>query len=72
MKVLVTGATGTVGAHVVRELRHRNVAVRAFVRDPHTAARMLGRKRKTIQAAAIRLGVSFEPEKAARPRPGRS
>lgn len=34
-------------------------------------ARMLGRKRKTIQAAAIRLGVSFTSEKAARPRPGR-
>jgi uncharacterized protein YbjT (DUF2867 family) len=42
MKVLVTGATGTVGAHVVRELRKRNVAVRAFVRDQPKAAQMLG------------------------------
>jgi uncharacterized protein YbjT (DUF2867 family) len=42
MKVLVTGATGTVGAHVVRELQQRNVAVRAFVRDPHKATQLLG------------------------------
>jgi uncharacterized protein YbjT (DUF2867 family) len=32
--VLVTGATGTVGAHVVRELRRRGTPVRAFGRDP--------------------------------------
>ena len=35
------------------------------------AARILGRKRKTIQAAAIRLGVSFKVENAPRARPGR-
>jgi uncharacterized protein YbjT (DUF2867 family) len=34
MTVLVTGATGNVGAHVVRELQARGVPVRAFVRDP--------------------------------------
>ena len=42
MTVLVTGATGTVGAHVMRELRERGVAVRAFVRDPERAALALG------------------------------
>ena len=42
MKVLVTGATGTVGAHVVRALRERGVAVRAFVRDRVRAAHVLG------------------------------
>jgi uncharacterized protein YbjT (DUF2867 family) len=40
--VLVTGATGTVGAHVVRELRRRETPVRAFVRDPEKANRLLG------------------------------
>jgi uncharacterized protein YbjT (DUF2867 family) len=40
--VLVTGATGTVGSLVTRELSARGVAVRAFVRDPAKAARMLG------------------------------
>jgi uncharacterized protein YbjT (DUF2867 family) len=40
--VLVTGAAGNVGAQVVRELRGRGVAVRAFVRDPDRAAQKLG------------------------------
>jgi len=31
---LVLGATGTVGAHVLRELAERGVPARAFVRDP--------------------------------------
>jgi len=42
MKVLVTGATGNVGAQVVRELVQRGIPVRAFVRDPDKAAQMLG------------------------------
>ena len=37
-RILVTGATGNVGAHVVRELRTRGADVRAFVRDPAAAA----------------------------------
>jgi uncharacterized protein YbjT (DUF2867 family) len=42
MTVLVTGATGNVGRHVVRELRERGAAVRAFVRDPEGARERLG------------------------------
>jgi len=42
MNVLVTGATGTVGRHVVGALRGRGVAVRAFVRDPEKATEVLG------------------------------
>jgi uncharacterized protein YbjT (DUF2867 family) len=40
--VLVTGATGTVGRHLVAELRRRGTAVRALVRDPQRAAGILG------------------------------
>ncbi|WP_405443759.1 SDR family oxidoreductase [Streptomyces avidinii] len=40
--VLVTGATGNVGAKVVAELRERGIPVRAFVRDPDRAAAVLG------------------------------
>jgi uncharacterized protein YbjT (DUF2867 family) len=42
MNILVTGATGNVGAHVVRALRERGVTARAFVRDRAKAASMLG------------------------------
>jgi uncharacterized protein YbjT (DUF2867 family) len=37
-RILVTGATGAVGSLVVRELQAREADVRAFVRDPATAA----------------------------------
>jgi uncharacterized protein YbjT (DUF2867 family) len=40
--VLVTGATGNVGRHVVAELRARGVAVRALVRNSARAAAMFG------------------------------
>lgn len=40
--ITVTGATGTVGQHVVRELRTRGQAVRAFVSDAAEARRVLG------------------------------
>ncbi|GAA4877136.1 NmrA family NAD(P)-binding protein [Actinomycetospora straminea] len=40
--VLVTGATGTVGRHVVDLLRRRGVPVRAFVRDRRRAVAVLG------------------------------
>jgi uncharacterized protein YbjT (DUF2867 family) len=42
MTVLVTGATGNVGAQVIRELRRRGIPARAFVRDPARAAEVLG------------------------------
>lgn len=35
--ILVVGATGTVGSEVVRQLRERDVAVRALVRSPEKA-----------------------------------
>jgi uncharacterized protein YbjT (DUF2867 family) len=41
-RILVTGATGNVGAHLVRELQARSAPVRAFVRDPAAAAARLG------------------------------
>lgn len=37
MTILVTGATGTVGRHVVEQLTHRGASVRALVRDPAKA-----------------------------------
>jgi len=42
MKILVTGATGHVGAHLVRALTERGRSTRAFVRHPEQAVRMLG------------------------------
>jgi uncharacterized protein YbjT (DUF2867 family) len=42
MNVLVTGATGAVGRHVVRGLRDRGIGARAFVRDAERAAELLG------------------------------
>ena len=42
MKALVTGATGNVGSHVVRELRSRGAHVRALVRNHAAAAARLG------------------------------
>ena len=41
-KILVSGATGSVGSRVVHELRERGVPVRAFVRDTNKAVGMLG------------------------------
>lgn len=41
-KVLVTGATGNVGRHVVTAVRDRGASVRAFVRDAEKARAKLG------------------------------
>jgi uncharacterized protein YbjT (DUF2867 family) len=40
--VLVTGATGNVGSHLIGELRGRGASVRAFVRDVGKARALLG------------------------------
>ena len=40
MTVLVTGATGFIGAHVTHALRARDLPVRALVRDRHRAGRL--------------------------------
>jgi uncharacterized protein YbjT (DUF2867 family) len=42
MKVLVTGATGTVGRHLIRALQDRGLRPRAFIREPERAAEVLG------------------------------
>jgi uncharacterized protein YbjT (DUF2867 family) len=42
MNILVTGATGNVGGHVVRALVARGTPVRALVRDRDRAVRMFG------------------------------
>lgn len=47
-KVLVTGATGNVGPHVVAALRKRGASVRAFVRDPDKARTKLGEGVDTV------------------------
>jgi uncharacterized protein YbjT (DUF2867 family) len=54
--VLVTGATGIVGSAVVRELREREVAVRAYVRDPAKATAILG------EDVELAIGDLEEPE----------
>ena len=40
--ILVLGATGTVGAEVVKELKKKGVAVKAASRDPKKAEALLG------------------------------
>src|SRR5688500_11122388 len=49
MNLLVTGATGTVGAQVVRALAERGVRARAFVRDRERAARRLGSEVELVE-----------------------
>jgi uncharacterized protein YbjT (DUF2867 family) len=41
MKILVTGATGTVGRHVTEQLVKRGAAVRALTRNPERAGKIL-------------------------------
>jgi uncharacterized protein YbjT (DUF2867 family) len=61
MKILVTGATGNVGGHVVRALVARGVPVRAFVRDRDRAARALGPQ---VELAAGDLAAGGSVERA--------
>jgi len=48
MTVAVTGATGFVGRHVVRELVSRGISVRALVRDRAKAASVLPKEHVTL------------------------
>jgi uncharacterized protein YbjT (DUF2867 family) len=67
MGILVTGATGNVGAHVVAELRRRGRDVRVFTRDKARAEAKLGpgidivtgnfEDRATVRAAVQGLGL---------------
>jgi len=41
-RILITGATGNVGTHLVRDLQARSTPVRAFVRNPAAARARLG------------------------------
>ena len=41
--LLITGATGVVGSHVVRALLERDAPVRVFARDPDKARGLFGR-----------------------------
>ena len=58
MKVLVTGGTGLVGSHVVRELTSRGVEVSVLTRDPAKAKQLpqacQGRRRQPAGAGAVR------------------
>jgi len=61
MTVLVTGATGTVGRHVVRALRERHVPVRAFARTRETLADALaGADRMFLACGNVPEQVEFE------------
>ncbi|MGI2903037.1 SDR family oxidoreductase [Tolypothrix sp. VBCCA 56010] len=37
MTILITGATGTIGGEVVKQLAAKNLPIRAFVRNPSKA-----------------------------------
>ena len=63
MTVLVTGATGTVGAHVVRALGERGVATRAFVRDPEKAARKLLEIANSVEAGLYSRSSAVENDR---------
>ena len=58
MTILVTGATGTIGRHVVDHLTRRGADVRARVRDPGPVVRVLqegGCFQQMRQTGAVRL-----------------
>lgn len=52
--ILVVGATGTVGAEVLRLLRQRGEPLRALVRDPFSASRLAGPGVELVQGDLAR------------------
>jgi dihydroflavonol-4-reductase len=53
MRTLVTGATGYLGAELVRELRRRDREVRALVRSPQAASRLAGTGAETVEGDVL-------------------
>ena len=56
MKVLVTGATGLIGAHAIASLREHGHAVRVFVRDPSKLGRVFDPLGVDVDALEVARG----------------
>ena len=65
LKVLVTGATGFAGSHTTRALLDAGHRVRAFVRSPGKAARVLG-ERERLEVAQGDIGDAASVREALR------
>jgi uncharacterized protein YbjT (DUF2867 family) len=59
--ILVTGATGTVGSIVLRKLTARRLPVRALVRDPQRAFKLLGEGIDYVQGDLLDPGSLVAP-----------
>jgi uncharacterized protein YbjT (DUF2867 family) len=59
--ILVTGATGNLGHHVVRQLARRGVTTRALVRDPAAAAARIGEVGEVGASVELHAGDLDDP-----------